>query len=77
VFPDGEKDTANQLAALIDRKGLFRLGQELAVARCRTRQELVATLQVVLARTVQGAMPMLHFLWPKLTPNRHPESKMG
>jgi hypothetical protein len=39
--PDGEKDTANQLAALIDRKGLFGLGQELAVARCRTRQELL------------------------------------
>jgi len=28
--PDGEKDTANQLAALIDGRAFFRLGKELA-----------------------------------------------
>src|ERR1700730_4108002 len=58
--PDGEKDTANQLAALIDGRAFFRLGKELAVVRCRTSQQLIATLQAILARAQQGAMPMLH-----------------
>jgi hypothetical protein len=58
--PDGEKDTANQLAAIIDGCALFRLGQELAVVRCCTSQQLISTLQAVLARAQKGAMPMLH-----------------
>lgn len=59
--PEGERDTSSQLAALIDRQGLFRSGETLAVARCNTPAQLTSTLQAVLARAQQGALPMLHF----------------
>lgn len=59
--PDAEPQTSAKLAELIDGKGVFTLGQQLAVVRCRTDSDLMTVLREILDRARRGAVPMLHF----------------